>query len=483
MKKLLTLIILSNFTLSGWSLDFSPRATKAFNYLYALKIDSANFYFNQLKVYEPKNRVDGYLKHTEIFLTLFLSEDHLEYEKQQNNLETYLNRVSQEPNRNTFSLYCEAEIYFQQSILAAKFGESFTAGRKITKAYDVLEELLAKDKGFAPAVFLKGLIELGFGSLPPTYKWLASMFGYEGDIDKGYENVKWGYSKSLELYPYLRLPFSFTYGYTVFQMGLDPNFSTSSLNVKTEESNLILFLDVSILFSKEKNTEALLLLMDRPVEGVYDYPYLYYLEGKARLAVMDSKAINCFEDYLRIYKGKHFIKSTYRYLMWSDIIWNKGLRSWDYKDKIENTGFEFRGADQEALLELKRPLTKELIKARLAFDGGTFLLAEEYLNSINFDQLSDFQKVEWYYRRGRVTQAMGEYDEAEKNYLKCLSSNKQRDTYQAAKSSMQLAHIYEFNMSKPKKAKMYYELAMSYSGYPYYEGVYRQGKAGLRRLK
>jgi hypothetical protein len=130
MKKFWVVWILLILGIKSHAIDFSPRAVTVFDYLYTLKMDSAQYAFDELKLREPNNRIDGYLAHTKLFLELFASEDPKVFEARKGELETYLYRVRQEPNRIPMSYYCEGEMLLQQASIYAKFGETFTAGRR-----------------------------------------------------------------------------------------------------------------------------------------------------------------------------------------------------------------------------------------------------------------------------------------------------------------------------------------------------------------
>ncbi len=465
------------------AIDFSPKAIATYTHIYNLKMDSAQMEFDELKLREPNNRIDGYLSHTKLFLELFTSEDPLLFEARKGDLETYLYRVRQEPNRNAMSYYCEAEMLLQQASIFAKFGETFTAGRRALAAYEVAEALVANNPDFSPGVFILGLVEVGLGSLPGSYRWVIGVFGYEGDINQGLDHLRKGYESSVEAYPFMKTPFAFTYGYAVFQLGLKPDLRIEQLGVSADQGILLLFLESSLLMSQGSNSEALVLLMDRQTEGQIEFPYLYYMEGKTRLAVLDKGCVDPFETYLKIYRGKHYIKSTYRYLMWADQIWNEGLSSWQYKDWIQSKGAEYMGADKQAVLELKEPLSLPLIKARLSFDSGAYLLAMDYLGEVDFDAVPWYQKVEYTYRKGRIYEGLDKFKEAEKWYLKCISENAQRDTYQGASAAIHLGYLHETQFSNSKRAASFYSLGMGFSGYPFYPGMYRKAKAGYERNK
>ena len=481
MKKYLLLL---TFLLSGsmiQAIDFSPRAISVYNHLFTLYFDSAQVAFDELKVREPNNRIDGYLSHTRLFLDLFTSEDPKVFEERKDEFETYLYRVRQEANRNPTSYYCEAEMLLQEASIYAKFGETFTAGRRALAAYEVAEVLNEEHPEFGPGTFLLGLVEVGLGSLPGSYRWIIGVFGYNGDISQGLEHIKSGYAASVTAYPHFTVPFAFTNGYAVYQLGLKPDLRISQLGVNSHQSILLLFLESSLLISQSHNAEALKLLEQRPVEGVLDFPYLHYMEGRARLSVFDEDCLKNFDKYLETYKGKHYIKSTYRYLLWADQIWNEGRSSWQYRDWIKNRGSQYMGADKQAILELNEPLTLPLLKARLAFDSGDYDLAMKHLENTNMKEAEWYSKVEYAYRKGRVFEGKKDYKSAAQWYLKALSENAQRDTYQGASASIHLGLLNENQFKDNQKAASFYSLGMSFSGYPYYPGMYRRAKAGYER--
>jgi len=124
-----------------------------------------------------------------------------------------------------------------------------------------------------------------------------------------------------------------------------------------------------------------------------------------------------------------------------------------------------------------------LLKARLNFDGGNYTSALVHLKTIQVNDLKNVRdKIELYYRYGRIYDMMNDFDSSLLNYQRAINLGKNQTYYFAANSAFKSGNIYEY-IKDYKKAADYYNMALQMRNHEYQNGIDTQAKEGLRRLK
>jgi tetratricopeptide (TPR) repeat protein len=232
------------------------------------------------------------------------------------------------------------------------------------------------------------------------------------------------------------------------------------------------------------NDEAIAFFEAGPKSGEYlKIPSLDYLLGCAKLSRMDKDSPAAFENYVKEFRGTNFIKDAYLKLAYYYLLQNDQGK-YDYYIKLVKTkGYNTDGKDQEALFEANDVKPDiDLLKARLYFDGGYYAKALAELagkDENSFKLLRD--KIEFWYRLGRIYDKTGKFNDAIANYQKAINLGKETKYYFAANSALNIGLIFEQKRDF-KRAGDYYNQALGMHDHQYQNDVDNDAKAGLKRI-
>ena len=105
------------------------------------------------------------------------------------------------------------------------------------------------------------------------------------------------------------------------------------------------------------------------------------------------------------------------------------------------------------------------------------------LKSIQIDDLKNQKdKLELYYRFGRIYDMMNNFDDALLYYQRTINMGKNQNNYFAAYSALKSGNIYEY-LKDYKNAAIHYNMAIEMKNHEYQIGIGTHAKEGLRRLK
>ena len=488
MMKNVALIILSISLLNSIQAEefvLSQRVKEAQILMYELRLDEALEVIDAERIENDKNGFIPYLYFTHEFFKMFISENETYFNKNRDRIDGYIDEVKDLDDDSPWQKFCLSEMYLMRSSIEIKFENNWGAAWDGLKAYNLLKENAENFPEFEPQWVNQGVLNLALGSIPNNYKFMASFFGMEGNIDEGRKLIDKAWSScqsKSEEYRFNKT--AFIYGYAAHQLALTDLKDLRDLNVDPLESSLLIYVQVKLFQSQNRNSEILTLLENRK-KGVQYFPFYYldYLEGKSKLAALRNDANVPFEAYLRNYPGNHFIKASYGFLSWFYTIQGNAAKAAENKSLVFSEGRDFTGADQMAIHYMSSHENGELIKAHLSFDNGDFVKAKKLLRSCVNETESQDEKIEWHYLFGRIFQQENSLSSAINSFVLMLEvGSGKNESYYIANGSLQLAKIHE-ELGELEKAKSYYKSIFDLEDYPYEEGIQQQAKAGLKRVK
>jgi hypothetical protein len=225
-----------------------------------------------------------------------------------------------------------------------------------------------------------------------------------------------------------------------------------------------------------KNNQSALILTDKETPKIH----LILLQlGEAQLnSLKPELAIPYYENYDRISNKPMTASDQYKW--WTAyILLGNNQKAEEQRSKILNNRSIVTEADQYAVYEAKsNSIESQLLKIRLATDGGFFNLAEQQIKIAEKTLVtSDVNKSELAYRIGRLAQLQADNGSAISNFKKVLEYNLSPIPYYLPNSAFQLGEMYKAQ-SQPDSAIMYFKKCLQYKDYPY-EGSIRK-KATFR---
>ena len=487
--KYISSILLSLFCLTlqaQANVQFTPALKKAYGYITQLRFAEAKSIVQEERRQNPKNRVCSYLEAAMLCAELFVNEDQERFAHSQDRIDELMDEIRELNENNPYRNLYLGEIYVANATLNGKFKNNIKAAWQFYKAYDLLGQNYKRFPEFMPTYIPLGVLYAAIGSLPDDYRSLASLLGFEGSVQGGINMIRkafWRLSADEELNFY-RPYAGFVYSYVTYQLGSTDKVSPQELGLDVAHSSFLIYVQALINIQDGEAEKALKWLDARP-QGLQYLPFNYmdYLQGKILLGLDPDRSVTYFNRYLQENTSKVYVKSTYRYLSWYYLLKGKEKRAEEMRDNIFRLGDANTGADRQALEEATKGFNKTLVEARVLFDVGKYSEAERVLKRkpVQACCTDPAEEAEYYYRYGRIKEEAREDVLAIQWFQKCLGVVQAEDSYALGNSALQLGVLYERSGDKPR-ARSYYKKALSYSGYPFYEGIHQKAKTALSRL-
>ena len=484
-KILSTILALCAFTASAQKVEFSSNMQDGINAIAELRYTDLNSILVQERKLNPENRVSDYLEAAALCIQVFFVEDEKFYNSKSERLDFLIERLEGLPESDPYRAVFLAEVSLARAGVYGKFKSNIKAAWLFYRAYNLLQDNYKKFPQFAPTLIPLGVLQTAVGSLPEDYKSIASLFGFDGNIELGLKMIRQAYYYSIAD-PKLKFHqsyFGFVYAYVNFELATEEQVSLYTLDMNVKGSSFFSYLEAQQLLANGQTTMALQLMENRPQgPGYLKVPFFDYYTGKIALMIRPEKAEKYLLNFLQTTRDNENRKSTYRYLAWYHLLKGESAAAKDYRQKILLEPSTLTGSDKQALEEAKRGFNIFLIKARLDFDAGRYTKIIKDLDPKKVSSIGDEDWVyqEFYYRRARAFQELGFKDKALENFLKA-SSWPEPETYSLGNSLLQIAMLYEEN-GNPKESRRYFLKALSLKSYAFHEGVHQKARAGLERL-
>ena len=190
-------------------------------------------------------------------------------------------------------------------------------------------------------------------------------------------------------------------------------------------------------------------------------------------------------QFVEKFNGRNFIKDAYQKLAWAELINGNKAGYNSYMELCKSKGYTIVGSDQSAENEAVKEEVpdKDLLKARLLFDGGRYGQAYTILKKLSEDRFqSKKHKLEYSYRLGRTLHKLGKFDDALYHYQLTIKNGIKEPWYFACRSALERGLIYE-EIGQHSFANKAFERCLDISPEEHKSGLHQQAKAGLRRLK
>ncbi|MET1055132.1 MAG: tetratricopeptide repeat protein [Pedobacter sp.] len=481
-------IILPNTVLANF--DFNANCLRAYQLIFELKLNAARQLIATEKRTHPKNAIVPLLENYADYFYLITSENKQDFERLKDERSRRLDQISEEESNSPYYLYAQAEINLQWALLRSRYGEFFTAAREIRKANSQLQENSKKYPGFHLNSKGIGLINVFLGNLPDgILKTALSTFGIKGDVQKGLsmlDNLAQNLPRSTYEPFYEEVVFYYSFVLSDIVHSPDAYAKTMKYTARIADSSLLkAYLQAYVCARNAHNDEAISILTNRPSGEAYQpFPYLELLMGTAKLNRLDYSSSANFKRFLAINKGVNYVKDANLHLSWVALL-NGDTGAYNaYMGKVRGVGYTYGERDKQAMNEASVPAPNaELLKARLLFDGGYYNKALETLSGHNAgDYKNTKDKAEFYYRAGRIYDALEKDDLALLNYQNAINFGKSLKYYYAATSALNMGKIY-MKRNNGARAKASFNQAVNMKDHEYENSIEAQAKEALKRIK
>jgi tetratricopeptide (TPR) repeat protein len=419
---------------------------------------------------------------------LLASENKADYEKLKKLKSSRLSALEKKDKNSPYYLFAQAEINLQWGMLESRFQDYFSSGMDIRKADKLLSANMAKYPEFLPNQKSIGLIDVIFGSIPSNLKRIFSTLGIKGNTDKGIKTLEQLASVLPKTsYDFYKDEVVFFLCYIETELVHNKsNYNKIMGHIETLGNSSLLkaYLQGHVSARSAHNDNAIAYLLKRPMGGNYiQFPTLNYLLGNAKLNRMDPDANIYLNNFLKEYKGINYVKDAYLKLAYYYYLKGDNSRYNSLLKMVNSQGNLYDEKDKQALKEANDTAPdKDLLKARLYFDGGYYSKALAQLRNKN---VGDFKlqrdQIELFYRLGRVYDELDRDSEAITNYQKSIDIGRQTSYYYAANAALSIGNIYEKRNDK-SKAATFYKQAIAMKNHEYENSIESKAKEGLRRI-
>ncbi|MEZ4804444.1 MAG: hypothetical protein R2852_02875 [Bacteroidia bacterium] len=471
----------------------NENCVKIQNLFLELRFDEAEVLLNAEQSRDAENIAHAWLEESILFYKLFISEDKSLFESSNKTWKDLIQKTEKTKFNNAWYRYILSDMYLHRALIQFKFNQHLNAGGNIQNAHKLLKDNNKKFPYFLPDNINHGFLQCMFSSVPTKYQWLTKLIGFQGDLDEGLKEIEAYMNSDLSYGEHGFIQKEAAFVYALIQHHLNQNtekaWSTIEKQTQAYKTHILEnYMRASIASYNGMNDEVVEILKLKPKHNkAYPFLYMDYMLGVAKMRRLDSDADVYFKIFTVKYEGGNYLKAAYRNLAWMSIIKGNEIEAKVYYDLCLKSGIAEIEDDKQAFKEAQEKLIwpRDLLKARLLFDGEYYKKALQALNKVKYGDLNTMRyKLELNYRKARIYHESGEADKAIPFYMQTCENGKTQSYYYSAYSALQLGLIYE-NKKDYTNAAKYYKLAKS--GYPnnteYVSSIEQKAKAGLKRIK
>lgn len=463
--------------------DYSPDATAAYHKIIDLRFTEAQQLIQKIRKDHPDNLIVHHLENYIDFLKVYIDENEAFFSEAEARKNHRLKLVEAGDKDSPYYLYLQANMRMQWAVARIKFEQWYGAFRDINQAFKLLERNVEKYPNFMPNQKDLGFLHAIVSSLPSSIEWVSSL---EGDYKKGKRELRAVLRYAEQNNFLFERETHILYAYILLQFGKDEQgawraIQASGLNPKTSPTAAFILSNVAM--KSGHNDQAIEYLKARPKSTIFHpFPYLDYLLGQAKLHRLDRDADQCLQRYLNHFKGRNYIKQSYRLLAWHELVQGRKAGYHSYMKLLKKAGNTYIGADESAQEEAEEGIVPNatILKARLLFDGAYYQRAYDLLRPLS-KQTFEHPKtsLEYHYFLGRTTHQLKRYEEALQYYQIVIREGRTQVWYYACRAALESGHIYKAKKDYTK-ARAAYELCLDIQPKEHAYSLHQQAKIGLR---
>lgn len=470
--------------------DFNATCQQAYREITSLKLDSGKRLLTIARQQNPDNLIPELLDSYIDFFVLFFNEDPQEYKLRKPVFNARLELLEQGPESSPFYHYSRAVVNLHKAIVEIKFGERFSAAWDFKRAFSLIKTNIKQHPNFSPNKLIYGPLQVGVGTIPPGYKWMANIFGLSGSIKEGMQNMR-SFINSNDVYSKIFFnEASFYYCYLCFYFENNSTEVFRYINdnkLDVVNNHLFTYLAANLGINDKRSEYAKQILLRKNNSAAYfstpvwdlelGYIYLHHLET--------DKAAEHFSRFVNNFKGKFYIKEAYQKLAFAYYLAGNNSAAEQARINAIKKGNTDTDADKRAHNESKTGNwpNPTLLKARLLNDGGYYA---EALAMLAGKTQADFNKpedqLEFVYRVGRIYDDSGRDDEALKFYNITMQQGKDRKEYFAARAALQAGMLLE-KKGRKQEAIQYYQRCLDMEDHEFKNSIDQRAKTGIARCK
>ena len=484
----ITTILLLSLTISvKANYHFTENLNKSYDLLFQLKTPTARQLLKQEINKSPDNGIGIYLlNYTDVVECIVTGEEYRyvllleEYEKR-------LAIIEKLDDSSPYHLFVISEMKLQMAFTRLYFQDKTSAFWLLRSAYKQSRENIEKFPGFKPSRKTIGILEILIGSVPQEYQWITNISGFRGTTENGIKILNNVIEKDSIFKKEALLIKWLTQFHLLKEDPLQQLQNIDSFYNADRENLLVGFIYASMLTKQGRNDESLAVLNRIPEGNDYvNFNYINSMRADCFLYKGEyNKAIINYQQFLKHYNGKHYIKSANFKLSLAYWLLDNFTVSDKYRNKTINEGTADFDSDKKAYKYANKniELNKTLLQAQLFYDGGYY---DKTLSLLNNSDVGDYpnlnHKIEYFYRKGRTYQKIKFNNKAIRHFISVINlSTEDNDLYFAPNACLQLGYIF-IDEQKYDSAKLYLKKASTYSGHEYESSINSAAKKALKSI-
>jgi len=463
----------------------SKGTVQAYSLLMKLNLIDARKEIEADRLIYPGNSFHPLLENYCDFLKLMLEEDEIFYKQKLAVRGGRIELLEAGNKSSPFYNFCLAEVHLQWAMVRLKFGDKLRAASDIKQAAACVERNKRQHPAFLLTNKPAGLIHAMAGTIPASYGWLANLAGIRGTVGQGLTELdillNWLYKQSS--YQFLIPEILFIQNF--IQSNLAPELVSEIPEVKFRNfgDQPLLNYSAAVYYQKKRNAAKTIdwaSRIPRQFNGV-KFCYVRYIEAEAEQNL--TLTAGNFSIFMACHAGTNYLKAAQRKKAWSMLLSGNVSGYQTEIKKVLLIGNAEVDDDKQAQLEAESGNIpdKQLLTARLRFDGGLYDEALAALLLFNRKHTDPVKLTEYYYRLGRCQDAAEKDSLALINYAAALEIGKNIHDYYAASACFYSGLIAE-KRKDPKKAKMFFKRVATFPEHPYKNSLDAKAKAALVRL-
>lgn len=475
----------SNLTTYSW--EFQPLTKEAYNLALQLKLKQSKELLNGSSTPSTSDIPQLYISNLAEALELLITEDESKLDTYESN---WKKRVTQIKNSNSspspYKDFFLAEMQLQWAFIYLKFDSELSAAWNLRQAYRLISTNHENYPDFLPNLKTLGLLHVLLGAIPEKYEWILSLFGMEGSIKNGIDELETLVTSENMFQFEADILLQVVKAY-VLQDKKSAVKGLSRLLKNHDKNPLVKFLYASILIKNAESEKALKVLQTlNPIHGDHiQFYYIYYLLGEVYLQKgRFKKAIESYDTFIKNFEGTNFIKSAHYKTALGYLLDGNESAFESYVKKASQRGSKKVEGDKYAAKMAKsgQKPNSIILSIRLLSDGGYYQQADSIVRSVPehyFKTPKD--KVEFKYRQARLSHKTNAIKKASEQYKQVIEASGKSPWYFAPNSALQLGYIFRATGDNTS-ARKYFLKALSYNNHEYKSSIDNKAKIALSTL-
>lgn len=464
----------------------SPNCVAAYKHMVSFRLADGRAALRAEIKKDPYNHLIILLQNYEDFIRLTFQDDPALYERRKKYREKRLDFLSRSNKNSPYYLLSKGIIYLQWSLLHIKYKENWKAANDFRKAHALFKENKKRYPTFVENDIFFGAQQSIIGTIPKDYQWISNLLGLRGNIKEGLALLQKGANANTKLFHDDAVVYYIFLNDMLLNDARKAFRLIKAYNLDTKNNYLHTFTASNLSLNNFRAAETINILENRTKTSAYMHPYVFdYALGSAYLHVQNyKKAIPYLKKYLAakgyFYKKDAALKIAYAYYLMDNIALSNL-----YKRKIKSVGTRVTDMDKQAQKKAEQANfgDKNLLRARLLFDGGDFSASKKILkNTARKSSLTAVESLEWDYRLARVFDETHDVNSAISFYKKTLAKPNPTQEYYPARAALQLAFIYETKNQRALATK-YFNKVLSLDGHQFKTSLDQKAKSGLLRIQ